>query len=149
MQQGGTAFCRLARSSRQYRFAAHNRIRYPAASDRWPEVHQASCRERLRAEDVRATTGTLAATRRRGDAAKRYLRDRFDALGLEYVSGAGNFSMVRMPRSETLLSRKLPRKGVIGRTMTGFCSPNRMRVSLTQEQAREAFATLPKVVDHA
>jgi len=33
--------------------------------------------------------------------------------------------------------------------MTGFCSPNRMRVSLTQEQAREAFATLPKVVDHA
>jgi len=115
MQQGGTAFCRLARSSRQYRFAAHNRIRYPAASDRWPEVHQASCRERLRAEDVRATTGTLAATRRRGDAAKRYLRDRFDALGLEYVREAGNFIMVRTPRSDTLLYRKLPRKGVIGR----------------------------------
>ena len=31
--------------------------------------------------------------------------EEFDALGLEYVSGAGNFIMVRTPLSDTLLYR--------------------------------------------
>ncbi|WP_029460183.1 histidinol-phosphate transaminase [Solidesulfovibrio alcoholivorans] len=82
----------------------------------------------------------IAATRRMVDAAKCSLRDRFDALGLEYVSGAGNFIMVRTPLSDTLLYRKLMREGVMVRTMTGFRYPDWIRVSLAQEQAMEAFA---------
>lgn len=91
--------------------------------------------------------GHIAATRRMVDAAKGYLRDRFDALGLEYVSGAGNFIMVRTPLSDTLLYRKLMREGVMVRTMTGFRYPNWIRVSLAEEPAMSAFAkALAKVL---
>lgn len=90
----------------------------------------------------------IAATRRMVDAAKRYLRDRFDALGLEYVSGAGNFIMVRTPLSDTLLYRKLMREGVMVRTMTGFRYPNWIRVSLAREPAMAALAeALGKVLE--
>jgi len=91
--------------------------------------------------------GHIAATRRMVAGAKGYLRDLFNHMGLEYVSGAGNFIMVRTPLSDTLLYRKLMREGVMVRTMTGFRYPNWIRVSLAQEPAMEAFAkALPKVL---
>ena len=94
--------------------------------------------------------GHIVATRRMVDEAKSFLRDLFDSLGLEYVSGAGNFLMVRTPLSDTLLYRKLMREGVMVRTMTGFRYPNWIRVSLAQQPAMEAFAkALTKVLDHA
>ena len=84
--------------------------------------------------------GHIAATRAMADEARRALRDHFDAMGLEYVSGAGNFIMVRSPLSDTLLYRKLMREGVMVRTMTGFRCPNWIRVTLGREQAMEAFS---------
>lgn len=85
--------------------------------------------------------GHIAATRRMVADAGAFLRDRFDAMGLEYISGAGNFIMARTPVSDTLLYRRLMQKGVMVRTMTGFRYPNWIRVSLAREAAMEAFAT--------
>jgi histidinol-phosphate aminotransferase len=92
--------------------------------------------------------GHIQATRRMVAGARGYLRGLFDAMGLEYVSGAGNFVMVRTPVSDTLLYRRLMREGVMVRTMTGFRYPNWIRVSLGCEQAMEAFANaFRKVLD--
>ncbi|BAH75425.1 histidinol-phosphate transaminase [Solidesulfovibrio magneticus] len=84
--------------------------------------------------------GHIADTRRMVAEARGYLHDLFDAMGLEYVSGAGNFIMVAAPVSDTLLYRRLMREGVMVRTMTGFRYPNWIRVTLAREPAMEAFA---------
>jgi len=82
----------------------------------------------------------LAATRRMVAQAADYLKSTFDALGLEHVSGEGNFIMARVPVPDTLLYRLLMRQGVMVRTMTGFRFPNWIRVTLALEPAMEAFA---------
>lgn len=64
----------------------------------------------------------------------------FDSLGLEYLANEGNFLMVRVPMPDTLMYRKLMRKGVMVRTMTGFRFPNWIRVSLVQPPVMEAFS---------
>ncbi|MHC1788680.1 histidinol-phosphate transaminase [Solidesulfovibrio sp.] len=84
--------------------------------------------------------GHIAATRHMVAEAQTFLRDVFDALGLEHVSGAGNFIMARMPVSDTLLYRRLMRHGVMVRTMTGFRFPNWIRVTMAREEAMAAFA---------
>jgi len=81
-----------------------------------------------------------AATRRMVAQAGEYLRAVFDSLGLEHVSGAGNFIMARVPVPDTLLYRLLMKQGVMIRTMTGFRFPNWIRVTLAREPAMEAFA---------
>jgi histidinol-phosphate aminotransferase len=92
--------------------------------------------------------GHIAATRRMVAAAGTFLRETFDALGLEYVSGAGNFIMARTPLSDTLLYRQLMRQGVMIRTMTGFRFPNWIRVTLAGEEAMAALAAaLRKALD--
>lgn len=93
-------------------------------------------------------TGHVLATRRMVAEARAYLRGLFDSLGLEHVSGEGNFIMARTPVSDTLLYRRLMREGVMIRTMTGFRFPNWIRVSLVEEPAMAAFAAaLRKVLD--
>ncbi|WP_243310038.1 pyridoxal phosphate-dependent aminotransferase [Fundidesulfovibrio agrisoli] len=82
----------------------------------------------------------IAATRRMVAQAGEFLRSTFDSLGLEHVSGAGNFIMARVPVPDTLLYRLLIRQGVMIRTMTGFRFPNWIRVTLALEPAMEAFA---------
>jgi histidinol-phosphate aminotransferase len=84
--------------------------------------------------------GHVAATRRMVAEAKQYLKGVFDEMSLEHVSDAGNFIMVRVPVSDTLLYRLLMRQGVMVRTMTGFRFPNWIRVSLAQMPAMEDFA---------
>jgi histidinol-phosphate aminotransferase len=84
--------------------------------------------------------GHIAATRRLVAEGKHFLQGVFDGLGLPYISGAGNFIMVRTPLSDTLLYRRLMQKGVMVRTMTGFRYPNWIRITLAREPAMEAFA---------
>jgi len=84
--------------------------------------------------------GHIAATRAMTLDAGGFLRDLFDSMGLTYVSGAGNFIMVRTPISDTLLYRRLMMRGVMTRTMTGFRFPNWIRVTLAREEAMRAFA---------
>lgn len=89
----------------------------------------------------------VSATRRMVAQAADFLKGLFGSLGLEYVSGAGNFIMARMPLSDTLVYRRLMRRGVMVRTMTGFRFPNWIRVTLAGEEAMEAFAkALPQAL---
>ncbi|WP_243438681.1 pyridoxal phosphate-dependent aminotransferase [Fundidesulfovibrio soli] len=82
----------------------------------------------------------VKATRRMVAQARGYLRGVFDSLGLEHVSGEGNYIMARVPVPDTLLYRLLMRQGVMVRTMTGFRFPNWIRVTLAEQPAMEAFA---------
>ena len=71
--------------------------------------------------------------------AKEMLRDLCAGLRLEMQCGEGNFAMIRVPVSDTLLYRKLMAQGVMIRTMTGFRFPGWIRVSMAQEDVMEEF----------
>jgi len=60
-------------------------------------------------------------------------------LKLSFVSGAGNFMMIRLPINDSLAYRKLMRHGVMIRSMTGFRFPNWIRVTVSHREAMEAF----------
>ncbi|MEF2145558.1 MAG: histidinol-phosphate transaminase [Desulfovibrionaceae bacterium] len=81
----------------------------------------------------------IKATREMVRDAKALLRDMLDDLGLEYACNEGNFMMIHAPMPDTLLYRKLMKKGVMVRTMTGFRFPNWIRVSLVQRPVMEDF----------
>ena len=71
--------------------------------------------------------------------AKGYLKEEFSNLGLKYIIGEGNFAVVGLPISDTLAYRKLMRKGVMVRSMTGFRFPNHIRVTLSTIPVMEDF----------
>ena len=81
----------------------------------------------------------IEATRAMVSEAKELLCSMFDELGLEYICNEGNYLMVRVPVSDTLMYRKLMKKGVMVRTMTGFRFPNWVRVSLVERPAMNEF----------
>ncbi len=70
---------------------------------------------------------------------KEFLRRELKLLGLPFVSGQGNFVMIKLPMSDTLAYRKLMTKGVMIRTMTGFRFPNYIRVTISTMEAMERF----------
>jgi histidinol-phosphate aminotransferase len=70
---------------------------------------------------------------------KEFLRRELKLLGLPFVSGEGNFIMIRLPMSDTLAYRKLMTRGIMIRTMTGFRFPNYIRVTISGMEAMEAF----------
>ena len=71
--------------------------------------------------------------------AKKILRDLCADLELGIQCGEGNFAMIRVPVSDTLLYRKLMAQGVMIRTMTGFRFPGWIRVSMAQEDVMKEF----------
>ncbi|MBI4963565.1 MAG: histidinol-phosphate transaminase [Desulfomonile tiedjei] len=78
---------------------------------------------------------------------KRFLSRELTGLGLHTVSGEGNYMMIKLPMSDTLVYRKLMAEGVMVRTMTGFRFPNYIRVTIARMEAMEAFVeALAKVV---
>lgn len=80
--------------------------------------------------------------------AKELLSGMFDGYGLEYLCNEGNYLMVKVPTSDTLIYRKLMKEGVMIRTMTGFRFPNWIRVSLVQLQVMEEFCgAFRKIID--
>jgi histidinol-phosphate aminotransferase len=70
---------------------------------------------------------------------KEFLRKELNNLGLPFVSGEGNFIMIKLPMSDTLAYRKLMAQGVMVRTMTGFRFPNYIRITISHMEAMEAF----------
>jgi histidinol-phosphate aminotransferase len=70
---------------------------------------------------------------------KEFLSARLDQMGLTYITGEGNFLMVKLPISDSLAYRKLMARGVMVRTMTGFRFPNYIRISLSVQEALDAF----------
>jgi histidinol-phosphate aminotransferase len=72
-------------------------------------------------------------------AGKAFLFRELNRLGLPYISGEGNFVMIRLPLSDTLAYRKLMTRGVMVRTMTGFRFPNYIRITISGREALEAL----------
>ncbi len=70
---------------------------------------------------------------------KRMTTEFLDGLGLTYLSGEGNFIMIRLPMSDSLAYRKLMMQGIMIRTMTGFRFPNWIRLTLSTSDAMDAF----------
>ena len=62
-----------------------------------------------------------------------------DTLELPMVSGEGNYVMINVPVADTLIYRRLMKKGFMVRTMTGFRFPNWIRVSMGHPEVMEAF----------
>lgn len=82
----------------------------------------------------------IAATRALVRESKASLRTACDGLGLETVSGEGNFIMIRVPINDMLMYRRLMRRGMMVRSMTGFRYPGWIRVTLREQEVMEAFA---------
>ncbi len=72
------------------------------------------------------------------------IREVCRTLDFDHVIGEGNYAMIRTPLSDTLLQRKLLRRGFMVRTMTGFRFPNWIRVSLVRTEVLEEFGTVLK-----
>ncbi|MEW6264633.1 MAG: histidinol-phosphate transaminase [Thermodesulfobacteriota bacterium] len=70
---------------------------------------------------------------------KSFLTRELSALGLEYITGEGNFLMIKLPLSDSLAYRRLMTRGVMIRTMTGFRFPNWIRVTMAPREALEAL----------
>ena len=62
-----------------------------------------------------------------------------DAMGVPYVRGEANFMMIKLPISDTLAYRKMMKKGVMIRSMSGFRYPNYIRLTLHRHEAMQAF----------
>ncbi len=80
----------------------------------------------------------IVRTRRMVREGKAYLHTALTSLGLPFLSGEGNFIMVRLPMSDTLAYRKLMTRGVMVRSMTGFRFPNCIRITIASMEAMEA-----------
>ena len=85
-------------------------------------------------------------TRKMVGDAKALVCSMLDALGLEFLCNQGNYLMVHLPVSDTLMYRKLMTKGIMVRTMTGFRFPNWIRVSLVQLPVMEKFCRIFKQI---
>ena len=70
---------------------------------------------------------------------KAFLSEELTRLKLPFISGEGNFIMIKLPMSDTLAYRKLATQGVLVRTMTGFRFPNHIRITVSKMDAMEAL----------
>ncbi len=84
--------------------------------------------------------GHIAATRALVKEGKMFLRGVCNNLGLETVGGEGNFLMIKTPINDMLMYRRLMKRGMMVRTMTGFRFPGWIRVSLREMAVMESFA---------
>lgn len=82
----------------------------------------------------------IAATRALVSQGKALLNDLCRQLELETVSGEGNYLMIRTPVNDMLMYRRLMRRGMMVRTMTGFRFPGWIRVTLRELEVMERFA---------
>lgn len=63
-----------------------------------------------------------------------------DDLELEHVRGEGNYMMIKVPVNDMLMYRRLMKKGMMVRSMTGFRFPGWIRVTLGEKNVMEKFA---------
>jgi len=84
-------------------------------------------------------TGHIRRTRDLVKESRAFLKEELGRLGLPVIANEGNYLIVKLPGSDTLVYRKLMREGVMIRPMTGFRYPNHIRVTLAGMEAMEAF----------
>lgn len=85
-------------------------------------------------------TEHIAATRSLTRQGKAFLRGVCNRLDLETVGGEGNYLMIRLPVNDMLMYRRLMKRGMMVRTMTGFRFPGWIRVTLREMAVMESFA---------
>jgi histidinol-phosphate aminotransferase len=86
-------------------------------------------------------------TRRLVREGKDFLKRELSNLKLPFITGEGNYVMIKLPMSDTLAYRKLMARGIMVRTMTGFRFPNHIRVTVSHMEAMRAFVdALAKIV---
>lgn len=81
----------------------------------------------------------IESTRQMVQRAKNRLCALFDEFNLEYICNEGNYLMVKVPMSDTLMQRKMMMKGIAIRSMTTFRCPNWIRVSLMDDSIMGDF----------
>jgi len=84
--------------------------------------------------------GHIAATRALVREARAYLARFCADLGLETVGGEGNYLMIKVPINDMLMYRRLMKRGMMVRSMTGFRYPGWIRVTLREMAVMESFA---------
>ncbi len=82
----------------------------------------------------------IAATRALVKQGKVFLRGICDELELKTIAGEGNYLMIKVPINDMLMYRRLMKRGMMVRTMTGFRFPGWIRVSLREMNVMEDFA---------
>ncbi len=85
-------------------------------------------------------TAHIAATRALTREGKSFLRRICHDLDLETVGGEGNYLMIKSPINDMLMYRRLMKRGMMVRTMTGFRFPGWIRVTLREMAVMESFA---------
>ena len=87
-----------------------------------------------------------AETKQLTDEGRKYLESEFAALSLPFVPSVANFVLVRVGDGKALF-KKLLRKGVIVRALSGYDLPEWVRISVgTMEQNRKCIAALREVL---
>lgn len=83
--------------------------------------------------------GHIEATRVLVREGKDLLRRGLSQLGLPYLCGEGGYCMIKVPASDMFLYRRLMRRGLMVRTMTGFRFPNWIRVTIAGREVLQQF----------
>lgn len=86
------------------------------------------------------TSGHLDRSRAQVREAREFLRTVCGEIDLPVVSGEGNYLMIKVPINDTLMYRRLMRRGFMVRSMTGFRFPGWIRVTLGDAAVMAAFA---------
>ena len=84
--------------------------------------------------------GHVERSRQMVQEARAYLSKLFDALELPGIGGEGSYIMVKVPINDTLMYRRLMRRGIMVRSMTGFRFPGWIRVTLREPEVMACFA---------
>ena len=86
------------------------------------------------------TSDHLGRSRTLVRAAREFLGTVCAELDLPVVSGEGNYIMIKVPINDTLMYRRLMRRGFMVRSMTGFRFPGWIRVTLGDAAVMAEFA---------
>ncbi|HQB39968.1 MAG TPA: histidinol-phosphate transaminase [Deltaproteobacteria bacterium] len=82
----------------------------------------------------------ITRTREMVGTARVFLSTFCQSLELETVTGEGNYIMIKVPINDMLMYRKLMKRGMMVRSMTGFRYPGWIRVTLKEMAVMQAFA---------
>jgi histidinol-phosphate aminotransferase len=84
--------------------------------------------------------GHIEATRALVREGKQFLGRVCEGFDLETVCGEGNYLMIKVPINDMLMYRRLMKRGMMVRSMTGFRYPGWIRVTLKEMAVMESFA---------
>ena len=126
--------------SKMYGLAAL-RVGYLAASEELVDLMRRTCivysvnsLAQIAAQAALTDTAHIESTRSLMRESRALFCAEMERLGLYYRSGVANYVMVRLPVSDTLVYKRLMKKGFMIRAMTGFRYPNHIRVSLSHPE---------------